>query len=110
MASHPAEQYLDCLNKLDAAKRQIDELSSYLLEVSTALRKDPLGFVVSGLGVAPAVPLAGCSYDLDAGTWPDAKRIAQKVLALQEAYFTAEYAWFHLPSGLRSGLPRFKVR
>jgi len=110
MDLYPGQQYLDALNKLNAARQQVEDLGAYLIQVGTAMRKDPLTFHVSDVHPKPIVPLAGYTYDLHPAKWPTAEQIAEKVTALQDAYFRAEYAWFHLSPSEKTSLPRFKVR
>jgi hypothetical protein len=109
MATDPAQEYLRALNSLNQAKRELDEVTSYLLEVGNALRKQPFTLHVSNVQLRPVVPLARLTYVLNAVDWPTAQQIAEKVIAVQNAYFRAEYLWFHLSSAEKAQLPRFKV-
>lgn len=109
MAEDLAQQYLRALNSLNEAKKELDDLTSYLLEVGNALRKYAFTLHVSNTELRPIVPLARLTYVLDALDWPAAQEIAEKVVAVQDAYFKAEYLWFHLSPAERARLPRFKV-
>jgi hypothetical protein len=109
MATDPAQEYLRALNSLNEAKKELDELVSYLLEVGNALRKEPFTVHVSNVELRPVVPLARLTYVLNAIDWPTAQQIAERVIAVQNAYFRAEYLWFHLSPAQKAKLPRFKV-
>jgi hypothetical protein len=109
MASDPAQEYLRALNTLNQAKKELDDLTSFLIEVGNALRKHAFTLHVSNIELKPIVPLARLTYVLDALDWPAVQEIAEKVVALQDAYFKAEYLWFHLSPAERAKLPRFKV-
>jgi hypothetical protein len=109
MATDPAQEYLRALNNLNEAKRQLDELVAYLLEVGTALRKEPFTVHVSNIQLRPVVPLARLTYVLNAVDWPSVQEIAERVIDLQNTYFRAEYLWFHLSPAQKAKLPRFKV-
>lgn len=100
------EEYLIANSKYEFAKREISTIAQQLLDVSTKLKKDPIGvmFANSSVPMPMSVALNRKRESLDANQWPTADKINEAVGRLATTKEAVVAAWHAVPADLRKGL------